>query len=43
MPWRQCNVMDERVKFVARLREGKEMAALFRQFDISRKTGDKIL
>lgn len=38
MPWRECNVMDERVKFVARLLEGEKMAALCREFDISRKT-----
>jgi putative transposase len=43
MPWRECNVMDERVKFVARLLEGEKMAALCREFDISRKTGYKIL
>ena len=24
MPWRECNVMDERVKFVARLLEGEK-------------------
>jgi putative transposase len=35
--------MDERVKFVARLLEGEKMAALCREFDISRKTGYKIL
>jgi putative transposase len=43
MPWRECNVMDERVKFVARLLEGEKMAVLCREFDISRKTGYKIL
>jgi transposase-like protein len=43
MPWKECNVMDERVKFVARLLEGEKMAALCREFDISRKTGYKIL
>jgi putative transposase len=43
MPWRECNVVDERVKFVARSLEGEKMAALCREFDISRKTGYKIL
>ncbi len=43
MPWKECNVMDERVKFVARLLEGEKMAVLCREFDISRKTGYKIL
>jgi putative transposase len=43
MPWRECNVMDERVKFVVRLLKGEKMAVLCREFDISRKTGYKIL
>ena len=34
--------MDERVRFVARLLEGEKMAALGREFAISRKTGYKI-
>jgi putative transposase len=34
--------MDERLRFVARLLDGKKMAALCRAFDISRKTGYKI-
>ena len=43
MPWRECNVMDERVKFVARFLEGEKIAVLCRDFDISRKTGYKII
>jgi putative transposase len=42
MPWRECCKMDERLRFVARLRDGEEMAALCRQFGISRTTGYKI-
>jgi putative transposase len=34
--------MDERLRFVARLLDGEQMAALCREFDISRKTGYKI-
>jgi putative transposase len=34
--------MDERIRFVARLLDGEKMAALCREFDISRKTGYKI-
>jgi transposase len=34
--------MDERVRFVARLLDGENMAALCREFAISRKTGYKI-
>ena len=42
MPWKECSVMDERVRFVARLLEGEKMVALCREFAISRKTGYKI-
>ena len=34
--------MDERVRFVARLLEGEQMASLCREFGISRVTGYKI-
>ena len=42
MPWKECHVMDERVRFVARRLEGESMAALCAAFGISRKTGYKI-
>ena len=42
MPWQECYKMDERLKFVARLLDGEEMAVLCREFKISRKTGYKI-
>jgi putative transposase len=42
MPWKECHVMDERVRFVARLLEGEKMAPLCAEFGISRKTGYKI-
>ncbi|HEX4049789.1 MAG TPA: IS481 family transposase [Steroidobacteraceae bacterium] len=35
--------MDERLRFVARYREGEKMTVLCREFDISRKTGYKIV
>ena len=35
--------MDERMRFVARFLEGEKMAGLCREFDISRKTGYKIV
>lgn len=34
--------MDERVRFVGRLLDGEKMAALCREFAISRKTGYKL-
>src|SRR6202051_2097770 len=42
VPWRECNPMDERLKFIARLLDGEKMAVLCREFGISRKTGYKI-
>ena len=42
MPWRECKRMDERLRFVARLLEGEKMAALCREFGISRPTGYKV-
>jgi putative transposase len=42
MPWKECDRMDERLKFVARLLAGEKMALLCREFGISRKTGYKI-
>ncbi len=42
MPWRECSVMEERMRFVARLLEGEGMSDVCREFGISRKTGYKI-
>ena len=42
MPWKECSVMEERLRFVARLLEGEEMSGLCREFGISRKTGYKL-
>ena len=43
MPWRECSVVDERMRFVARRLAGESMAELCREFGISRKTGYKIV
>jgi putative transposase len=42
MPWKECHVVDERLRFVARFLDGEPMASLCAQFGISRKTGYKI-
>jgi len=42
MPWTECNRMDERLRFVAKLLDGERMAVVCREFGISRKTGYKI-
>jgi transposase len=42
MPWKERSVMDERLRFVAKLLEGDAMTDVCREFGISRKTGYKI-
>jgi transposase len=42
MPCKESSVMDERLRFVARLLDGEPMSPLCREFGISRKTGYKI-
>ena len=42
MPWKECNVVEERIRFIGRLLDGEKMASLCREFGISRKTGYKI-
>jgi transposase-like protein len=42
MPWKECHVMDERLRAAARLLEGEKMARLCAEFGISRKTNYKI-
>jgi len=42
MPWKESSVMDERMRFVIRFKDGESMASLCREFGISRKTGYKI-
>jgi transposase-like protein len=43
MPWKESSVIDERMRFVIRLKEGESMASLCREFGIARKTGYKII
>jgi transposase len=42
MPWKESSVMEEHLRFVARLLDGESMSHMCRQFGISRKTGYKI-
>jgi transposase InsO family protein len=42
MPWKECSVMDERLRFVARVLDGEPMSEVCRDFGVSRKTGYKI-
>jgi len=43
MGWKECNAMDERIRFVVRALEGETVSSLCREFGISRKTGHKML
>jgi transposase-like protein len=42
MSWKASSVMEERLRFVARLLDGETMMDVCRDFGISRKTGYKI-
>jgi transposase len=42
MPWKECHVEEERLRFIARLRDGEKKTRLCAEFGISRKTGYKI-
>jgi hypothetical protein len=42
MPWQASPVMEERLRFVARLLEGEPMSQMCREFGISRKTGSSL-
>lgn len=42
MPWKGHSLMEERLRFVARLLDGEGMTAVRRAFGILRKTGYKI-
>ena len=42
MPWKESSVMEERLRFVARLLDGEAMTDVCREFGISRKTGYKV-
>src|SRR3982074_2107266 len=42
MPWKASSVMEERLRFVARLWDGEAMTDVCRDYGVSRKTGYKI-
>lgn len=42
MPWKECNKMSERLKFIGRILDGERMTDVCRDFGISRVTGYKI-
>jgi putative transposase len=42
VPWKECNKMSERMKFIAKLLNGEKMTDVCREFEISRVTGHKI-
>jgi len=38
MPWNECSVMEERMRFILRRLDSEAMSDLCREFGISRKT-----
>jgi transposase-like protein len=42
MSWKESSVVDERLRFLARVLDGEPMTEVCRDFGISRKTGYKI-
>jgi transposase len=42
LPWEESSVMEERLRFVARLLDGEATTDVCRDFGISRKTGYKV-
>lgn len=42
MPWKECDKMSERMKFIGRLLEGEKMTDICAEFGISRVTGYNI-
>src|SRR5260370_7584687 len=42
MPWKERSIVEERMRFVLRLKDGESMASLCREFGISRVTGYKL-
>jgi hypothetical protein len=42
MPWKERSIVEERMRFVPRLKDGEGMSSLCREFGISRVTGYKI-
>lgn len=43
MHWKECSVVEERMRFVLRRLDGEPISELCREFGISRKTGYKIV
>jgi len=42
VPWKETGVVNERMRFVARLEDGERMTDVCREFGVSRKTGYKL-
>jgi hypothetical protein len=42
MPWKERSIVEKRMRFVLRLKDGETMASLCPEFGISRVTGYKI-
>ena len=40
MPWKECNHVDERLKFIARLLAGEKMAVVCREFAVMARSAE---
>jgi len=43
MSWKECSVMDEKLKLIARYLEGETITSLCKEFDVSRTTGHGLI
>lgn len=43
MAWEECNIMDQKLKFIARYLEGERISALAKEFGVSRQTAHKLI
>jgi putative transposase len=41
MPWKECRAMSQKLEFVERAKKGEPVAALCREYGVSRQTGHK--
>ena len=42
MPWKECNIVEERLRFIARLLDGEKMSGLCRKAEICWASVSKI-
>ena len=43
MSWKECSVMDEKLKFITQYLESETITSLCKEFDVSRTTGHGLI